>query len=331
MDKSNVINRYVAFAAMWVFLAASMIGGTGHAQTQGASAEEGALHLLAVGVCPPYRKHIPVEVCRNSVNTIAKNVKENLKIEPDNIKVLLDEQTTGKNFLATLDNYKKTLKANDRLIVYMLLHGDAFHLWADSYDHAGVVGQVNETFVPPNEDILVFWTQEEPTVPALALAEKDWLTAAEVASELDAIEAQVALILDSCSSGLFFQRMADKALEVDNIDFMLTSAGAEQVSNFDTAVRISLFARELGDAINLPYVRNLGQAIEHARMTTVLHATAQCTDLLVKADQFKIMFPKLPIPSVQTADGKVTPALWSCAQVPSVVDLKGKVSALQIY
>ncbi len=291
---------------------------------------EGEIHMLAVGVCPPYRKHIPVDVCRHSVKHMTKNVLGNLNIKEDNIKVLLDADSTGNNFLQTLSDYKETLTKNDQLIVYLLLHGDAFHVWSEYYRPTGIVAEVSQTFVPPNEDILVFWTREEPSVPALALAQKDWLTAADVAEALDAVDAEVALILDSCSSGLFFQKLAEKALKVDNIDFVLTSSGPQQVSNFDPAVQISLFARELGNAISLPYVRNLGQAVEHARMTTVLHATAQCTDLLVTPEVFKVMFPALPVPTVRTSDGKVTPALWSCVQVPNVVDLTGKVSGLTI-
>lgn len=295
-----------------------------------AQAADGDIHLLAIGVCPPYRKHIPVDVCRRSIRHITKNVMGNLEIRQENIKVLLDEESTGRNFLQTLAAYKENLSGNDRLIVYMLLHGDAFHLWADHYRSNAVVSEVNQTFVQPDEDILVFWTRNEPTVPALALAQKDWLTATEVADALDAVDAEVALLLDSCSSGLFFRKMADRALKVDNLDFIMTSAGPQQGANFDAGFQMSLFARELGDAISLPDVRNFGQAVEHARMTTVLHATAQCTDLLMTPEEFKVTYPALPVPAERTSDGQVSPALWSCVQVPTFVDLSGKVSDLTI-
>lgn len=300
------------------------------AQSVSGPSEEGELHFLAVGVCPPYRKLIPVEVCRKSVDRVVTNIKENLSIDPDNITILLDEKSTGPNFLATMEDYRKKLSSNDRLMVYLLLHGDAFDLWQSYYKPTGAVEQINRGFVRPEEDIMVFWTRNEPSVPALALAEKHWLTASEIAQALDSLDAQVGLILDSCSSGLYFQRLTDRALGADNIDFVLTSAGTEQFSNFDPDVHISLFAREFGAAIDLPYVRTLGQAIEHARMTTVLHAAAQCTDFLIDGDAFRLLFPHLPVPNVQTSDGKVTPAQWACVQVPNVVDLSGKVSALQI-
>jgi hypothetical protein len=299
-----------------------------------ASAQTGespGLHLLIVSVCPPYRKAIPVEVCRNSAKKISDSFAKNLGFDPQNIHVLVDEASTGAGFLNTLENLKQTVSANDRIIVYLQLHGDAFHLWANYYRPTPAIQAANQAFIKPDEDILVFWTAQEPSIPAIAIAQKDWLTADEVVDALDSIEANVSLILDSCSSGLFFAALTREALASESVDYILTSAGAEQVSNFDDATTVSIFARELSESIDLPTVRSFGEAVEHARLTTVLSATAKCSKIIIKPDDFELIFPHLSLPSERTFDGKVVPPLWYCAQVPSVVDLSGQTSALTVY
>lgn len=291
---------------------------------------DGQTYLLAVGICPPYRAEIPVSTCRNSVKQVADNLTDNIDLRPENIKTLTDENSTGQNFLSTLHDYKNSLSENDRLLVYMLLHGDPYYEWEGFYDPQGAVGSASAAFVPPSEDVLVFWTKEQPTVPALALAQSDWLTASEVAKALDDIDAKVGLFLDSCSSGLFFRGMMNRAVTVNNIDFVMTSSGDNQVSNFDLAQSSSLFSREFSNALNLPGVQTLGAALQHARVTTVLHASAQCTTFVLPTAVYEEMYPDLPVPEPQTRDGQVTMPLWSCAQVPSIVDLTGEVSSIPI-
>lgn len=292
--------------------------------------DKGELHLLVVSVCPPYREQIPVEVCRNSAKQVAESFKDNLPIEAKNIITLTDEAATGAHFMQTLDRLRSVTTASDRVIIYLQLHGDAFHVWAKYYQPNPVVQSINENFVKPNEDVLVFWTKDEPSVPAIAIAQRDWLTAGELIEAMDAVDAKVSLILDSCSSGLFFRALTQKALATDNIDYILTSAGAEQSSNFDASLRVSLFARELSESIALPTVRTFGEAVEQARITTVLNATAYCSKAIVSPNDYRMMFPLLTIPSAKTADGKVAPPLWFCAQVPSVVDLSGVTSAIAV-
>jgi len=308
----------------------------GGAQSSGAqeiSGREAAgdVHLLAVAVCPPYRSSIPVEVCRNSARAITENLDGRMGIESQNIETLVDEDSTAGNFLATLEHYAERLQPNDRLIVYLLLHGDPFHLWANYYQPQGIVAELNKSFLDPQEDILVFWTEREPTVPALAIAQQQWLTASKVSAALGAIDADVALMLDSCSSSLFFQTLTRAIMAGGHIDYILTTAGSQQTAGMDQANTITLFAREFGNSIDLPYVTNFGQAVDRARMTTAMHAMAGCADAVLDADSFRQLYPQIPVPSVRTHKGEVAVPLWSCAQVPSVVDLSGKLSLMELY
>jgi len=310
--------------ALW-----SITSGAASAQVNTATA--GKTRLLAIGVCPPYRKHIPVEVCSNAVKSIVDEMPHALGIAKEDVIALTDEQTTGQNVLATIDRLSKDVGENDRLILYLILHGDAFYQWAESYRPNYVVQSINEAYFEPTQDIMVFWTKDEPTVPALALAQKDWMTVADFTTALEKIPGKIALILDSCSSGLFFSSFHEHSQEQPKIDFILTSSGPEQASNFDEALTTPLFASLLVDSLNAPRIRTLGEAVAHARMATVLHATALCSLQTFPADIYPLLFPTLPPPSARTHDGKVSPPLWYCAQVPTVVDYSGEMSGRKLY
>lgn len=303
----------------------------GSASAQASAGAEGKTHLLAIGVCPPYREHIPVEVCSNGVKAIVDEMPHALGIAEENVTSLTDEQTTGRNVLATIDKLSEEVADNDRLILYLILHGDAFYQWAESYRPDDVVRSINEAYFEPTQDIMVFWTKDEPSVPALALAQKDWMTVAEFGAALEKIPGKIALILDSCSSGLFFSSFHEHAKGEPKIDFVLTSAGAEQASNFDEGITIPLFASQLRDSLNMPTIRTFGEAVAHARMATVLHATGLCSLQTVPADAYPQLFPTLPPPSARTHDGLVVPPLWYCAQVPTVVDYSGEMSGRRLY
>lgn len=294
------------------------------------STQEGETYLLAIGVCPPYRKFIPVKACSNGVEAIVSNFKTGLNIKEANVISLVDEKSSGANVLKAINDLSNKLKPEDRLMVYLLMHGDAFYQWAGYYQPDQTQRTINSEVTNPNEDLLVFWTKEEPTVPALAIAQKDWWPASELVAALETIPARIGLILDSCSSNLVFQAFHGLAAKSDRIDYILTSSGSEQASNFNASLEAPLFGQELANAMSLPNARTFGQVVEHARMTTVLHAVALCSTVTFEASNFSEAFPSLPVPQAQTVDGQVSPPLWFCAQVPTVADYSGELTNRKI-
>lgn len=290
---------------------------------------DGKTVLLAVSVCPPYRDHIPTQVCRNAAEAIAGKLAPALGIAADDVTILVDADSTARNVLKTLEHYSATLTADDRLLFYLNLHGDAFYLWADAYRLTGQIKRIDEEYFSPREDVLVFWTAEEPAVPALALAQKDWLTVADLAAALGRISAKVGLILDSCSSNLWFASMKARVDDVGSIDFVATSSGSEQVSNFDASLQIPLFTQQLTAALHLPTALTFGQAVEQARVATVLDATALCATAAMPQAQYMALYSR-PSPPAGPG-GLVTPPLWYCAQVPIAIDFSGELSERPLH
>jgi hypothetical protein len=112
------IMRFVAWivVAICVF---PVLGGFVPGIAPAAMAAEGKTVLLAVGVCPPYRKNIPVKVCRNWVKSIVKEFSHAFGIDKADIIALTDEESSGQNVLKVLDELSKTLTADDRLVFYL--------------------------------------------------------------------------------------------------------------------------------------------------------------------------------------------------------------------
>lgn len=325
------MNRAIAAVCVPLLCFAAWIP-TALAQSgSGSEGGAGTTHLLAIGVCPPYRTDVPVELCRNAVKAVTENFPAALGIDKANVISMVDAETTGPKVLEQLANLAQTLKAEDRLIMYLVLHGDAFYQWANYYQSNPAIADVNKDYFSQSEDVLVFWTESEPTVPALALAQKDWLTVAELVSALHRIPAQVALILDSCSSNRYFSSFHKEVRNRPKIDFVVTSSGRDQSSNFDEARTMPLFLAQLRDALNLPTVKTFGEAVAYARATTVLHAVAQCAMVTVPTNAYSTAFPSLPVPNERTHDGEVSIPLWFCAQVPNVVDYTGEMSSRALY
>ncbi len=290
----------------------------------------GKNYLLAVGICPPYRKDIPVEVCSNGVEALAVRFSQRLGIEKADIITLTDASSTGANFLRTLSDLAGKLTAEDRLILYLNAHGDAFSEWAHFFDDSGMIAQVNKTYVRPDEDVIVFWTRDEPAVPALALAAREWLTVSEIVDAIETIPARVALMLDSCSSGRVFGGFHRHVKRSDRIDYILASAGSQQVANINPGETMPLFTQQLVYALDVPGVHDFGAAVDFARITTVQMTQSMCATQTVSRSVFARMFPNLAVPAATDLEGNVSLPLWSCAQVPSVADYSDKMTSMPL-
>ena len=141
----------------------------------------------------------------------------------------------------------------------------------------------------------------------------------------------MSLILKSCSSGRTFAGFHLNTQDSERIDYVLVSAGAEQIANLDSAKTIPLFTEALTDALDLPMVDTFGEAVSQARMSTVLQATALCSTMTIPQKTFELVFPGMTVPNAVTHDGMVSPPLWMCSQVPSVADFSGEMSGRTLY
>ena len=130
----------------------------------------------------------------------------------------------------------------------------------------------------------------------------------EVVDAIDALPAKVALILESCSSGRILAGFHLNARNSERIDYVLVSAGAEQISNINDGKTMPLFTESLTNALDLPMVDTFGEAVSHARVVTTLQATALCATMIMPQKVFPLVFPGMTVPNEVTHDGMVSPS-----------------------
>jgi hypothetical protein len=82
----------------------------------------GTNHLFAIGI-NAYEHFMPLSNARKDIEDISKVLVENYYFEPQNIRLLCDEEATKDNIIDELDNLRKKVKSDDRLLIYYSGHG----------------------------------------------------------------------------------------------------------------------------------------------------------------------------------------------------------------
>lgn len=310
---------------LWLFAIALAISAAPDASRAAEDARE--VHLLAIGICPPYRQAIPVELCTDTVEGLAAAARRSGLVTAERTTLLVEDDASGPNVLDTLASLSERLDDNDRLILYVVAHGGTFGAWAAAYENNRLdLSRVRARLVDPKDYVMAFWTREEPRVPELAIAENAWLTARTFLHAVAQVPARVSLVLDSCDSGHVFEFFKREHDDIGEIDFLATSSTSLQLSNTDGGR--SLFGGELAKALGHPQARTFGEAFAHAATATVLKASAMCASLRIHTDQWPRLFPNRPAPAARNADGFVSVPRWACTQIPTIVDATGETSAL---
>jgi len=216
-------------------------------------AETARTHLLAIGICPPWGTGGVVSpACANNVKAMAAAAQTGLGIDKGNTTQLLNEDATYGGLDRAFSRLAASVNKNDRVIVYLNMHGGALHELADLRDDAAS----RRGFAPFHEPgLLVLWTVEQPFTVLSALAQKQWIEGSDMARMLDRIPSQeLIVILDSCGAAIEFDAFA-RAGAVNAPKHqrraVIASAKSWQLANFgksgNTALFTQIFASTLAD------------------------------------------------------------------------------------
>lgn len=228
-----------------------------------ASPQIQATHIVAIGVCPPW-KNQPASICTKGVVEVTKTLSERLDIPTDNQHILLNEAATTQGVVTLANTLRHKMGPTDRLIIYANLHAGA----ADPSQPAG-----------PENDIFVFWSEKEPPATAFALAEQVWMQARDFASLILGLPAtEIIVFLDACesdaASSLLLHSHPDHA--PSQLTAVVTSASASQAALFAADQSQALFTQQL----NLSLTKSAGSladAVTLAAKSTQSAATAICS------------------------------------------------------
>ena len=209
-------------------------------------------HLLAIGVCPPWKQQ-SASVCRKGVETIAEGLTKRLAIAPENHHLLVNADATTEGLKKEMAALASQLGPRDRLIIYANVHSGAL----DRTRPAG-----------PENDVIVLWSEEKPEVLAFGVAEGTLITASDFAAMVHKLPAgEVVVLFDACESGaitpLFLQNHPDD--DPSRPEAVVTSAKSDQLANFAADGSIALFTEQFGLSL---------QSAEGELKDAVMHAAA---------------------------------------------------------
>jgi|GEM_PF-2171659 len=257
--------RLCAWPVLMLAALLALTAGPATAQDEaGVDAEDLISHFLAIGVCPPWKEGSSPAItaamrtaCGNAIDALVPAMRDRLGVDPANVTRLLDDQASYAAVASTLTDLAGTLDQNDRLYVYINLHG-------------GVLPGIYRGYQVEDE-ALALWTEEEPDF-STAIESRAFMFVRELRDLVMAIPTgQTVIILDACESGAGFRdfryepgSLADR-LEHTAIIF---SAQFDQAANFTPDDAMALFTREFVESLEVTAGQSLANAVGVAARAT---------------------------------------------------------------
>lgn len=182
--------------------------------------------------------------CSNNVKAVVTAAQQYLGVREADTVRLLNEEATYEGLDRVFSQLADSVNQDNRVIVYLNLHGGAIHDLADMRRDARDKGG----FVPFHEPgLLVLWTVEEPFTVLSALAQKQWIKGPDLARMIDRIPSrELIIILDSCGAAIEFDAFADTGAgnaPANQRRAIIASAKSWQLANFDRSGDMALFTK----------------------------------------------------------------------------------------
>lgn len=247
-------------------------------QTTSAIAETATktTHLLAVGVCPPWKKAHGnpeltakwAESCRNDVNNLTDAFRKTLPIKSQNVTTLIDKKATYDAVTSNFKRLAEKAQPDDRVIIYLNTHG----------------GHIQATYkgYPVKDEVFAFYSEKEPRNFQEATVDGPWITARALRDMIDAIKArEIVVVIESCHSGSSYDdfrydlggRYGDGWKGREAIIF---SAGGDQIANFVKSNDKALFTTTFAKVLAGQKHETLGDAFQAARIETHRDIRKRC-------------------------------------------------------
>ncbi len=234
-------------------------------------------HLLAVGICPPWKSGGRVSpACANNVAAIKQVVGSALGTAEADIHTLLNAAATYDGLDRAFDKMAGRAGPGDRVILYFSVHGGALHQLADYRSELRRSG----TFAPLHDTgVLMLWTEAQPFTTLSALAAKQWIAGSDLARMIDRIEAaELIVVLDSCNAAIEFDAFASVVgAKSTQRRAVVASALSWQFANFDRSGSMALFTSNLAPAIATGS-SSFARAVDAAARKTRADAEALCPE-----------------------------------------------------
>lgn len=274
------------------------------------------MHLIAISACPPYNEFIPVESCRTTVENLSKAMAGAFDVAPENTLLLTDEDAAGANVLKALSNHAERIGPQDTVVFYVNGHGATYSDWTEAWISEPEMRNMISGLHPSNKYMLQFWTQARGTVPGLAVANDTLMPVTRLLDAFGDIPGKMALIVDSCSSGLVLSNPHLLARNYPFLDHISVSSGPYQGSNLTLDLSSSLFSDALSEALQKADDNTFAEIIQVAKEDTSRRVVGICAEIKITRNIFLDLFPEESLEHADLFKPEVNLPDWYCHQTP---------------
>lgn len=271
-------------------------------------------HLLAIAACPPWKAikddpkstKLMAESCEKDIATIVPALRQSFGIAEGNVTTRLNVEADAAGVTQAITSLAKRAKREDRVILYINLHGGAL-----AAKYAGYAVE---------DEILATYTAEEPKDFSAATANDIWMTVREVRDLIDQIEAaEVIVVFEVCESGSSLKDFRyDLARRYEKgwhgREAVIFSSSAYQAATFNEAGTVALFTETFARNLSKTPSGNIRDIFEAAALETHRSRRTTC----MKEDNLDTLF-----------DNR-SAYLEGCTQVPNVFDPYGLLDDIQV-
>jgi hypothetical protein len=220
-----------------------------------------AIHVLAIGSCPPWRPDF--NDCERDVSLFTEAVRDTIGVPPDQIITLVDEQATAIAVRQTFLQLQTSMAEGSVIIVYYNGHGTLLPKGDGAQD------EMQETFL--------LWSESAPFAALYAVHAGIWMTDRELAQLIGTLPIRDALVvLDTCYALGASNEMMVRAdgSELEGVALMASSLAHERSW---ASKQSAIFTRNLVNAMRSGSA-TLHEAFQKAGPGTVAEAAELCAD-----------------------------------------------------
>ncbi|MEM8701745.1 MAG: hypothetical protein AAGF82_07965 [Pseudomonadota bacterium] len=260
---------------------------------------------------------ISPEACHNTTDRLASSMSAAMNIPTQNIRVFVDEDAAGPNVLQAISDYSATVGPQDEILMYVTGHGAPYADWVNAWVQDAGMREMMAELRPRGEYLLQFWTETPDTVPGLAVVNESLMPVTRLLDAFGDFEGRLALIVESCSSGLLLENPDYLAQRYPFLDHLTVTSGPDQGSNLTEDESASLFADSLSDTLASARNMTFVEVIDAAAEMTLERVVGICENLTISREQFSDVFPQEALPSSELLQEEVRLPTWYCHQTPA--------------
>lgn len=227
--------------------------------------------LFAAAACPPW-KEVPgdpettqkmADACGKDLDLTVSGFQQSMGISDDRIIVLLNEQATGEGVSAALTQLAKEAAPDDRVILYINIHGGQAEALYKGYE--------------VKDQVFAWYTPERPADPETATANGDWMSARTFRDLANKIMAhEIVTVIEACHAGAalddYINNVHDgiggRGDDWPGREAVIFSAFGSQIANFNPDGTMAIFTEKFSQTLGEHDNRTLFDAFEEARVET---------------------------------------------------------------